>query len=121
MMLSMASSRSSASSTSTSRSASRVTRKTWWARISMPGKSAERCAAITCSKGTNRRPSGMATKRGSSGGTLTRAKRRTFVTRSRTTTARFRDRFEMYGKGWAGSTDSGVRTGNTRSSNARFR
>ena len=51
------------------------------------------------------------------GGTLTRANRRIWVEGSRTTTARFSDRSEMYGNGWAGSTDSGVRIGNTRFSN----
>ena len=45
----------------------------------MPGNSSSRCAAMTCSSGTNRSPSGITTKRGSSGGTLTRAKRRSSV------------------------------------------
>ena len=84
----------------------------------MPGNSASRCAAITCSSGTKRSPSGSATKRGSSGGTLTRAKRRSPVIGSRTTAARFSDRFEMYGNGCAGSTASGVSTGKMRSSNS---
>ena len=56
-------------------------------------------------------------KRGRSGGTFTRAKRRSPVCGSRTTTARFSDRSEMYGNGCAGSTASGVSTGKTRSSN----
>ena len=50
----------------------------------MPGNSASRCAAITCSRGTKRSPSGTLTKRGSSGGTLTRAKRSSPVAGSRT-------------------------------------
>ncbi len=50
---------------------------------------------MTCSRATKRSPSGMTTKRGSSGGTLTRAKRRAWVTGSRTITARFSDRLEM--------------------------
>ena len=65
----------------------------------MPGNSAPRCAAMTCSSGTKRSPSGMATNRGSSGGTFTRAKRRSPVLGSRTMTARLSDRFEMYGNG----------------------
>jgi hypothetical protein len=47
------------------------------------------------------------------GGTFTRANRRTCVDGSRATTARFSDRSEMYGNGCAGSTDNGVRIGNT--------
>ena len=52
-------------------------------------------------------------KRGSSGGTLTRAKCCFSVTGLRRITARFRDSPEMYGNGWAGSTASGVSTGKT--------
>ena len=48
-------------------------------RRSMPGNSWSRWAAMTCSSGTKRSPSGMTTKRGSSGGTFTRAKRRSPV------------------------------------------
>ena len=48
--------RSSASS-ETVKSASRVTRKTAWSRISMPGKSTSRFSAISSSSGTNVRPS----------------------------------------------------------------
>ena len=47
------------------------------------------------------------------GGTFTRAMRRVSSPGARTTTARFSDRFEMNGKGWAGSTASGVSTGKT--------
>ena len=54
--------------------------------------------------------------RGSDGGTFTRANRATPVLGSRTPTARFSDRFEMYGNGCDGSTDSGVRIGAKRSS-----
>ncbi len=114
----IASSRSSASSSSTSRSASRVRRNVWCATSSMPGNSRSRCAAITVSSGTNRSPSGSGTNRGSSGGTFTRANLRTPVIGSRTNAARLRDRFEMYGNGCAGSTDSGVSTGKMRSSNS---
>ena len=92
------SSRSSASSTSTSMSASRVTRNGWCATIFIPGKRRSRCAAITCSSGTNRRPPATLRKRGRSGGTFTRAKRRTPLAGSRTTTARLSERSEMYGK-----------------------
>ena len=82
--ISTAASRSSASSSSSVRSALRVTRKATVVSISMPGNSWSRWAAITCSSGTKRSPSGMTTKRGSSGGTLTRAKRRSPVSGSRT-------------------------------------
>ena len=115
---SIAASRSSASSVS-SKSASRVTRNGYCSSTSMPGNSASRCAAITCSSGTKRELPGTATNRGSSGGTFTRAKRSSPVLASRTTTARLSDRFEMYGNGCAGSTASGVSTGKIRSSNSR--
>ena len=76
----------------------------------MPGKSSSRCAAMTSSSGTYR--CGEASrKRDSSGGTLTRAKCSWPLTGLRTTTARFSERPEMYGKGCAGSTASGVSTG----------
>ena len=77
----------------------------------MPGNSISACAAITCSIGTNRSPSGRVMKRGRFGGTFTRANRSTPVAGSRTSTARFNDRFEMYGNGCTGSTDRGVRIG----------
>jgi hypothetical protein len=51
------------------------------------------------------------TSRGSAGGTLTRAKWRSPVFGSRTCTARFRLRLEMWGNGRLGSEASGVRTG----------
>ena len=70
---STARSRSSASS-EISKSASRVTRKKPWSRISIPGNSASRFAAMTSSSGTKRRPRPTSTKRGSiSFGTFTRA------------------------------------------------
>ncbi len=59
---------------------------------------------------------GQLTNRGSSGGTFTRAKRRSHGRSGRvTTTAKFSDRCEMYGNGWPGSTASGVSTGKMRS------
>ena len=70
----MASRRSSASSSS-SKSASRVTRNGWCASTSMPGNRASSLAAMTCSSRTKCSPSGSGTKRGSSGGTFTRANR----------------------------------------------
>jgi hypothetical protein len=91
----------------------RVTRNAAHSRISIPGKSAERRLAISCSSRTKRPPPGSGRKRGRFGGTFTRAIRRVNSPGARTTTARFNDRFEMYGKGCAGSTASGVRTGNT--------
>ena len=48
--------RRSSASSETVKSASRVTRKTWRSRISMPGKSASRLPAITSSSGTKRAP-----------------------------------------------------------------
>ncbi len=77
----------------------------------MPGNSESRWAAMTCSSGTKRSPSGIITKRGSAGGTLTRAMRPSPDAGSCTSTTRLRDRFEMYGNGWPGSTASGVSTG----------
>ena len=50
---------------------------------------------MTCSTGTNVSAAGSCRNRGSSGGTFTRANRVAAVTGSRTTTARFSDRFEM--------------------------
>jgi hypothetical protein len=82
--ISTAARRSSASSSSSVRSALRVTRKAnVLDRRPCPGKSRSRWAAMTCSSGTKRSPSGMTTNRGSSGGTFTRAKRRSSVTGSR--------------------------------------
>ena len=53
------------------------------------------------------------TKRGSIGGTLSLANSCRPVLALRMRIARFSDRPEMYGKGWAGSTASGISTGNT--------
>ena len=94
-----------------------MTRNGCTATISIPGNSMSRFAAITCSCGMNRSPSGSGVKRAMFGGTFTRANRRMRVEGSRATTARFSDRSEMYGNGCAGSTESGVRIGNTRFSN----
>ena len=66
---------------------------------------------MTCSTGTNRRWSGRTTKRGSRGGTLTRAIRSSPVAGFRTRTTRLSERSEMYGNGWPWSTASGVRMG----------
>ena len=82
-------------SSSKVRSALRVTRKTSWRPMVMPGNSVSRWAAMTCSSGTTRSPSGMTTKRGSTGGTFTRAMRRSPVTGSPTSTTRLSERFEM--------------------------
>ena len=113
---SIASSRSSSSSSS-SKSVSRVTRNGWLVTMSMPGNRRSRCAAITCSIGTNRVSSASGRNRGRTGGTFTRAKRSSPVCGSRTCTARLSDRFEMYGNGCDGSTASGVSTGNIWASN----
>src|SRR4051794_31244980 len=114
---SRACSRFSASSSSTSRSSLRVTRKVWCSSTSMPGKSWSRWAAMTSSSGTKRHrwcssPS-TAMSRGSSGGTFTRAKCCFSVAGLRRMTARLSESPEMYGKGCAGSTASGVSTGKT--------
>ena len=61
----------------------------------IPGNSESRWAEMTCSSGTKRSPSGMTTKRGSAGGTLTRAMRRSPEAGSCTSTTRLSDRFEM--------------------------
>ncbi len=87
--------RSSASS-ETVKSASRVTRKTAWSTISMPGNSESRLDAIRSSSGTNVRPSPTGTKRGSiSFGTFTRANASSPPTGSRTTTPSDSERLEM--------------------------
>ena len=65
--ISMATNRSSASSSSRARSAFLVTLKAWCSPTTMPGKRVSRWAAMTCSSGTKRSPSGMTTKRGSTG------------------------------------------------------
>ncbi len=125
---SRACSRFSASSSSTSRSSLRVTRKKWCSTISMPANRCSRCWAITSSSVTKRatRPAvlparGPSTEisRGMVSGTFRRAKSSLPLTGLRTTTARFSESPEMYGKGWAGSTASGVRIGKTWSMNQR--
>ena len=61
----------------------------------IPGNSESRWAEMTCSNGTKRSPSGMTTKRGRVGGTLTRAIRPSPDEGSCTSTTRLSDRFEM--------------------------
>ena len=70
-----------------------------------------------CSRGTKRNPFPTLTKRDSSGGTFTRAKRCSRLP-SVTITPRFSDRLEMYGNGCPGSTASGVSTGKMSRSKA---
>ena len=114
---STARSRSSASS-DTVKSASRVTRKKSWRRISIPGKRSPRWRAITDSSGTNV-SSPIGTNRGSTSfGTFTRANVSTSETGSRTNTPSDSDRFEMYGNGRPGPTASGVSTGKICSANS---
>ena len=91
-------------------SALRSTRTMFQPRTSMPVKSRCRKAPITSSIGT-KRPSPISRKRGRLGGTLTRAKRPVPLTGSARSTASERLPPEMKGKGCAGSTTSGVRTG----------
>jgi hypothetical protein len=68
--------------------------------------------AAACALGALGRPrASTAMNRGSSGGTLTRAKCSLPVDGLTTTTPRFSESPEMYGNGCAGSTASGVRTG----------
>ena len=82
----------------------------------MPGKSLSRCPAITSSSGTNLwRETSM--NLGNDGGTLTRANSSFPAPGFLTTTAKLRDRPEMYGNGCDGSTARGVSTGKTCSSN----
>ena len=86
----------------------------------MPGNSASRCAAITCSSGDE--PRARRAPRRSGGAAAAPSPARSAARRvlaSRTTTARFSDRLEMYGNGCAGSTARGVSTGKIRSSNSR--
>src|ERR1700733_12243603 len=103
-------SRSSVTSSSISRSRILVTRNTWCSSTSRPANSSGRCAAITSSSGTNRLGATVR-NRGSSGGTLTRAKIVAPVSGSAIITARLSERPEIYGNGCAGSTTSGVSTG----------
>ena len=118
---SMVSSRSSASSSLMAMSASRVTWNGCASMTSMPGKSVARLAAITCSIQTKASSRAMrlpaflrgrvtGTSCGSVSGTLMRAKCSTPWV-SRISTARFRLRLEMWGKGRPGSKASGVSTG----------
>ncbi len=66
---------------------------------------------MTPSSGIESPRSPIATKRGSVSGTLTRAKRSSPESGSRTVTPSESDSPEMYGNGWPGPTASGVRTG----------
>ena len=76
----------------------------------MPEKSMSRLAAMTCSSSTNLLGATWR-KRGRTSGTLTRANRSSFSSGSSMRIASERLRVLMYGKGWPGSTASGVRTG----------
>ena len=118
---SMVSSRSSASSSLMAISASRVMWNGCASSTSMPGNRAARLAAITCSiqtkasLGAARLPAFLrgrvtGTSCGRVSGTLMRAKCST-PRASRISTARFRLRLEMWGKGRPGSKASGVSTG----------
>ena len=78
-------------------------------------------AAMSCSAGRNRTPSGRPTRRGNTVGTLTLANRRSPVSGSLTIAARLSARLEMYGNGWAGSTANGVSTGKIRCSKTSTR
>ena len=85
----------------------------------MPGNSRFMWSEMTSSSGTNRwSPTG--TNREKIGGTFTRAKCSLLVFGLRTSTARLSESPEMYGNGCAGSTASGVSTGNTRFLNSRL-
>ena len=92
-------------------SPSRVTRKVARSGRSMPGKSQLRKWEITLSSGRRSPSLPIRTKRGSVSGTLTRAKRSSPESGSRTVTPRLSERPEMYGNGWPGPTASGVSTG----------
>ena len=114
---SIASSRSAASSSSIARSALRVTRKRCGSRTSMPGNSASRLAAMTCSSSTNvlapdlheaRQDRRHLDPREAPLAGVGVAHRRRRATGCRSL---------MYGNGWPGSTASGVSTGKISSRN----
>ena len=84
-----------------------------YSTISIFGKRRGRKWRIASSSGTKQPREPIGRKRGSSSGTLTRAKRSSAVSGSRTKTPRLSDRPEMYGNGWPGPTASGVSTGKT--------
>ncbi|CAB4705637.1 unannotated protein [freshwater metagenome] len=88
--------------------------------MTMPGNKLLKCAPIKSSKGINRLIPlrFVSTKRGRTGGTLTRAKNSSPVTAFFTMTARLSERPDMYGNGCEGSTASGVSTGKIRSLNS---
>ena len=73
----------------------RVTRNTACSSTTMPTNSECSCAAMICSTGTNRLPSGSATSRGNTLGTFTRANRRSPVSGSLIIAARLSARLEM--------------------------
>ena len=86
----------------------------WCCTTSIPGNSSPKNSPITSSSGTYLESElGTCTNLGNKGGTFTLAKCSPFVFGFFRTTARLRDRPEIYGKGCAGSTASGVRTGKT--------
>ncbi len=74
---------------------------------------------MTRSSGTRQPRVPTRRNRGSSSGTLTRAKRSSPVSGSRTKTPRLSESPEMYGNGWPCPTPSGVSTGNTSVSKSR--
>ena len=118
--------RSPASSSRISMSASRVTRKRCDLPWRISGKSASAFAAMMLPRKTNFVPeSSTGTRRGTTGGSLMRAKRFPPCGAGAANVApfshepgstirpRLRLRFETYGKGWPGSTACGVRMGKT--------
>ena len=81
-------------------------------RSPSPGRASARKCEITASSGISEAARRRrATKRGRPSGTLTRAKRSSPESGSRTSTPRLSDRPEMYGNGCPGPTASGVSTG----------
>ncbi len=113
--------RSSSRSSSTSMSALRVIRNAWCSTMSSPGNNTGRNAAMSASMGRNRTvwwPSSRSspfssTNRSTLSGTLIRAKCVVPSSGWRTVIARLRLSPLTNGNGWAGSTASGVSTGNT--------
>ena len=108
---SIASSKFSASSSSTSTSSFLVTRNVWCWSTSIPGNSASKLAEITSSSGTNLCPQ-VFRNLGNVGGTFTLANNSELDLGFRNKIAKFNERPEIYGNGCAGSTASGVNTGN---------
>ncbi len=105
--------RSSAVSSSISALAFRVTRKSSQLSTTISGKRRSRFSIMTSSSGTATRLSRSQRNREvpAPTGTFTRARKGETSTSCRIRIRRLRERFEMKGKGWAGSVPWGVTRG----------